>query len=1154
MQSKSKFKCKHYGFKNHTSDECKYKKAVCHSCKVTGHIATVCKNKRSNVNFLSEQDNRPVDFTTTQMKNIYNVDCSGSQEESLTAEINIDDKMYKFIVDSGSAVSIMNMQKYKSHFGKHKLCKIDLKLFAYSGHSIEVLGAFTSRVKYGMKRRMMKFIVANSNGPAILGRDFLSAFQLTFTQINHIQHKPTLDSLMAKYESIFSGKLGKFVHQKIHLDVKPGSKPMFCKPRNIPYAFRQQVETELDRLEAIGVITPTVSNEWGTPLVPILKEDGTIRICADYKVTLNKCLTDDRHPLPRIENIFNALEGGTSFSKLDLEMAFNQLELDSESAKLAAWSTTRGVYWVNRLPFGIKTATGIFQRTMETIFQGLNGVFTFVGDIIVTGRTDAEHLANLDKVFDRIKSSGLQLKRSKCRFFQNSVKYLGHIVDRNGLSKTTERVQAIIEAPQPQEASEVRAFAGLINYYGRYIKNLAHIMNPMYKLLRKGTQFKWTMDCERAFKQIKEEVARKVTLSHFNSNLPIILETDASERGIGGVLSHRLANGEERPVAFFSRTLTKAESNYPVIQKEALAIVEATKKFYQYVVGHKFIMRTDHKPLIAIFGDKKGIPSIAAARMQRWALHLSAFDYEIVHKKGENNCVADALSRLPIPHGMEEELAVEGKTFVNFVEESGIRLDQEAIRRETATDPILSKVFGAVRDGYKLNATNSHLEPYMRRINELTIESGILMWGYRIIIPARHRKTVMESIHSTHLGIVKCKAMARSHVWWPGIDAELENLIKNCEPCAKMRPDPIKAPLKTWENSGKPWSRIHIDYAGPVDNNYYLVIIDSFSKWPEIFKTKTITASFTIEKLKQVFARFGLPEVIVSDAGTQFTSSFFQEFVKRNGIKSVITPPGHPATNGAAENAVKTFKKAFKAALLNAKQNRSSKNCDDIVLRYLIDYRSTAHCSTKRTPAKLLLGKEIRTRLHLLRPTPAAQEIDNSRRKQEENFRGRRQINFKNGESVMIRDYSNPNQPGWMRARVKEVLGSRTVLCKLENGRIIKRHVNQMNKLNRADDIKIGRERVSPDKKSNNKLNDKAIDRSTAKNTIVKRVSRENGNDFNSNINADAHNINVELNAHVNIIDNANVNIEEVTTHGQPARIRERRITKPISRLGIDFD
>lgn len=1052
----NKQKCIHCGFKNHTNEQCKYRKSKCHKCNKIGHISTVCRKKSINV---VNEESSVINFGASKEQNehCYSVNLASKQVDAMSAVITINTQKYKFMIDSGASVSLINTNNYEKYFNRMPMSHTNVNLSAYSGHSIRVFGVIKPLVRFGAKSNTMPFLIVDGNGPSILGRDFIQKFNLTFAQVNSIEAsestKSKLNKLLSEYSGLFDGTLGKFNGPKIHLNIKNGSdiRPVFCKPRTIPYAFRDKVEAELDRLEKMGVITLVKSNDWGTPLVPVLKEDGSLRLCADYKTTVNKVLEEDRHPLPRVDDLYNALEGGIGFSKVDMEWAYNQLVLNDESRKLCAWSTHRGVYLINRLPFGVKPATGIFQRTMEKVIQSLKGVAVFLDDIIVTGASESEHLDNLRALFERLSEYGFQLKKNKCSYFQSSVKYLGHIVNKDGLTKTTERVQSIIDAPTPKCVRDVRAWAGLVNYYGRYIPNLATTMNPLYNLLKKESKFKWNAACDAAVEHIKNEVVKKVTLAHFNPKIPIILDTDASAIGIGGVLSHRLSNGDERPIAFFSRTLNKAEENYPVIQKEALAIVESTKKFYDYLIGQKFTLRTDHRPLVSIFGEKTGIPSIAAARMQRWAEHLAAFNYTIEYKKGIENGAADALSRLPVDNATT--CTSTDATYINFIENSGVKINYNIIRRETARDPLLSKVFDAVRSGKLSESKEETLQPFIRRDNELSIESGILMWGYRVIIPSKCREDVLKSLHASHLGVVKTKSLARSYLWWPRIDTEVEEFISKCEACAKLRPEPNKAKLMSWESTGKPWTRLHIDFAGPIDNFYYFIVMDSYSKWIEIAKTKTITANFTINKLRELFARFGLPEKIVSDAGTQFTAELFQNFCEDNRIEHIVIAPGHPASNGAAENSVKTFKKMFKASWSHASQEGQSRDIENILQRILMDYRSTVHCSTGETPAKVFLGREIRTRFNLLKPPTVDENIEKSQNKQQANYKGHRNISFREGEEVMIRDYSNVNHPSWMKAIVINVLGERNYLCKLNNGKLIKRHVNQIIKFGKNSNI-----------------------------------------------------------------------------------------------------
>lgn len=367
-----------------------------------------------------------------------------------------------------------------------------------------------------------------------------------------------------------------------------------------------------------------------------------------------------------------------------------------------------------------------------------------------------------------------------------------------------------------------------------------------------------------------------------------------------------------RPIAFVSRALNDAEKRYSTIEKEALAIVYSVTKLKQYLLGMPFILRTDHKPLLTIFGEYKGIPIMAASRMQRWALILSGFNYRIEYVKGTLNN-ADGLSRMPQSTIGETEQDPSYINYIGFV--NALQLDYKDVAKESRRDPVLSKVIDSVQNGTVSQLKSKEFEPFRLKAIELTVESGCLLWGYRTVIPLKLQKPVLGILHESHLGIVKTKMLARSYIWWTNIDKDIEALVKECVSCQKTQESPEKSPLIPWVPTESAWKRIHIDFCGPINSFYLFIVIDSFSKWVEVFKTKEITSSFAIKKIREVICRFGLFDTLVSDNGRQFTSSEFRNFRKKNGIRHIFTAPGHPATNGQAENFVKALKKSLYANL-----------------------------------------------------------------------------------------------------------------------------------------------------------------------------------------------------------------------------------------------
>ncbi|XP_030040463.2 uncharacterized protein LOC115455850 [Manduca sexta] len=431
------------------------------------------------------------------------------------------------------------------------------------------------------------------------------------------------------------------------------------RARPLAYSLRAPVDQALDKLIADGIITAVETSDWATPIVPVVKTDGTIRICGDYKLTLNKCLEVDRFPLPRVEDLLVKLNGGVKFTKIDLSQAYAQFPLSEASKKYTVINTHRGLFQYNRLIYGLSSSPGIFQRKLEEMFADLPQVGVFLDDVILTGVNDKKHLETLHTVLDRLSKFGLKVEKKKCNFFVNSVTYLGYMIDKEGIHTNREKVEAIQRVPLPTTVSAVRAFIGMVMYYGKFIKNISTILSPLYALLKKGAKFLWSSECDTAFVTVKNKLMSSEVLVHYNPELPLILTTDASNVGIGAVISHEMPDGRERPIAFASRVLNTAERAYSQIDKEALSIIYGVKKFHQYLFGRKFILRTDHKPLVTIFGPKRGIPTMAASRLQRWAVILAAYRYDIEHVTTFRNG-ADALSRLPSGGQLREEAESRG--------------------------------------------------------------------------------------------------------------------------------------------------------------------------------------------------------------------------------------------------------------------------------------------------------------------------------------------------------------------------------------------------------------------------------------------------------------------------------------------------------------
>ncbi|KAK9529796.1 hypothetical protein VZT92_013867 [Zoarces viviparus] len=610
--------------------------------------------------------------------------------------------------------------------------------------------------------------------------------------------------------------------------------------------MKDRVEEELRKLEEANIISPVKHSEWAAPIVPVVKKDKSFHLCGDYKVSANQAVETETYPLPRLEELLATLSGGKIFSKIDSATAYQQVLLDDDSKKYTTINTHRGLFVYNRLPFGISSAPSIFQQIMENLMKGLP-VVVFLDDLLIMGHTEKEHLHNLQKVLQRLQENGLRVKRSKCEVGKTRVEYLGHVLDEQGIHPSKDKVRAIQEAPAPTNVKELQAFLGLFNYYGRFVPQQSTVLAPLYRLLRGQVIWKWTEVEQVAFVKCKELLTSDRVLAHYDPSLPLTLACDASAYGIGAVVQHTMPDGVERPIAFASHTLSPTEKKYSQIEKEALGLIYGVKKFHQYLWGRYFNLITDHKPLLILFGEHKSLPPLAAARIQRWAIILSAYDYHIVYRKSEEHSNADGLSRCPLPETSDTGTAM-----------------------TSALD----------------HSTQHRLQ-------------------------GRHALTVA---------------------------------------------------LHPWEFLGESWKRLHIDFAGPFLNHMFMVVVDSHTKWLEVFRMSQITSQATITRLRRLFASYGLPEQIVTYNATTFTSDEFQTFAKQNGILHITSAPGHPATNGLAERYVQTFKAGMK------KLAHTSLNIEDKISLFLLQYRTTPNCTTGQSPADLFLHRHIRTRLDFLKP------------------------------------------------------------------------------------------------------------------------------------------------------------------------------------------
>ena len=623
--------------------------------------------------------------------------------------------------------------------------------------------------------------------------------------------------------------------------------------------------------------------------------------------------------------------------------------------------------------------------------------------------------------------AGARLKKSKCCFFSTKVEFLGHLIDAQGLHPTPSKTKAIMDAPSPKSVTELKSFLGLLNYYCKFLPNLSSTLHPLYCLLQKSSSWFWGPREEEAFKKAKDLLGSPRVLAHFDPSRKLVLSCDASPFGLGAVLSQVMEDGAERPISYASRSLTDAEKRYSQLDKEALAVIFGVNKFHQYLYGRPFTIYTDHKPLTYLFSPTKSLSQMSSARLQRWALTLNSYNYSITHRRGCDNGNADALSRLPISDS-PSVVPIPGDVLQTMEHLSSTPITADKIKIWTSRDPHLSQVLRYVQHGWPVSVEDD-LAPFARRRFELSSQDGCILWGSRVVIPPPGRALLLKELHEGHPGISRMKSLARSYIWWPGLDGDLEREGKSCLTCQVNRNNPPPAPVHPWEWPAKPWSRLHVDYAGPFMGKMFLLIVDAHTKWMDIHITNSSTSQVTIEKLCQSFSNFGLPLMIVTDNGSSFVSEEFQTFLAANGIIHRRSSPYHPATNGLAERAVQTFKHSMRK-LFGPLDSRLS--------QFLFRYRITPHTSTEISPAEAMFGRPLRSRLDLVYP-------DTGRRVQTQKpeVQSQKLRTFQPGDHVLFRNFG-AKYPKWISGVIQNQTGPLSYSVILADGRCVRRHVDHI--------------------------------------------------------------------------------------------------------------
>ena len=716
------------------------------------------------------------------------------------------------------------------------------------------------------------------------------------------------------------------------------------------------------------VIVPSKS-PWASPIVLAPKKNDSYRLCVDDR-KLNEVTVRDAYPIPRIDDTLDALHNAHFISTLDLRSDYWQVEIDETSKPITAFGTHRGLFECTVMPFGLANAPATFQRLMDIVLAGLKWqcCLVYLDDTIVYSPNFEQHLQDLNKVFQALADANLTLKASECHFCRSEMTFLGHLITPDGIKPDSGLTSSILAFQKPTTVKDVQAFLGLTDYYRRFIKHYAKVAEPLLKLIRSqpsgsnNTPIAWNDDCTVAFNTLKQKLVSPPIMHSPNFSFPFILELDACEYVIGCVLTQEYDN-HKYVMAYASRTLSTAERKYSFVEREALAIVWATKHFRQYLEGEPVIVRSDRKALewLKTARDPTG-------RLAHWAMKLSPHHLIIQHRPGSSNLNGDFLSRYPMPQRTSDSVEINAfDSALNILEGTNILDD---IRVEQHKDPHLARIIQALIDTPLIPFGNKH-GPYILINNVLYRVRHINSYNEQRLLGNKHLLVMPKSLqnqiphwahdHPTvgHAGRIKHVFRLSSRVYRPSMRRDVFKYIRACPSCQKFKYNnaPTASPMQLHTVS-QPWHTIGVDIMGPLpktprQKRFLLVIVDYFTRWVEMFALRNTTATDIANILiNEVICRYGIPSYILSDNGPQFVSQLFNEVYISLGIKRKFTASYHPHTNMA-----ECDNRTLKAQIAIYTEHRPS-SWDKEIQKLAFAVRTSVNETTGDTPAYLNFGRD----------------------------------------------------------------------------------------------------------------------------------------------------------------------------------------------------
>ena len=744
----------------HLRSSCRFRNAECRRCHKSGHIQRVCRSGEGtktatvNVQETSREESSDEDYYALAIEG----------EKHLIQKVNFQRGSADFIIDTGSPISFMAHHQLKDVVTTPVLQPTAATITSVSGHRLPVLGKISVQVTRSGGSQTTLHLLITERGPSVLGLDGLRALKVQVVLASTSLPKEITDLI----EDCGRNRGGMKV-DPVELEVDHS--PIFCKVRPIALHLREAVGQNLDDLVQEGILTPVERSSWGTPIVTPLKSSGLPRICGDFRITVNPWIKQTATTTKSVEDMFEGLKDSKIFSRLDLTNAFLQIPLADSSKPITTIHTPWGLFVYNFLPFGLSVSPGVFQHAIDDIISGIDGVKAYQDDLIVHGSTVEQHHQRLTTLLRKLKERNVRINWKKSLFAVPTLKYLGYCIDGQGIQPDVDRIKALEMAPRPTSCKELQSFLGFSQYYAKFVPQFAEVARPLFEMLQME-MFEWTTQAENNYNKLLQSLLSGKVLRSFQVGVKSEVVVDASEVAIGAVLEQ-----SQHPVLCVSRRLSPAEQNYSQTQREALAVVWAVRRLHKYLYGSTFRIITDHKALEYIFQPSSSLNKTTSAMLQRWAIELAAYSYEIQHLAGKSIPHADYLSR----HSYHEPPSHIESSATLLMSTSPLPINRNLLVKETKL--FYGSVISGIRSGWSTSAKNKFPDLHAQR-SEMTLDAdGVIMVRERPLIPPACRETMLRHLHQGHLGRDKMISLARLLCWWASIRSDIIMFVRECARC-----------------------------------------------------------------------------------------------------------------------------------------------------------------------------------------------------------------------------------------------------------------------------------------------------------------------------------------------------------------------------------